>query len=115
MGSRSTVEPDLLRGVQVLVVDDDGEARMLFESVLEYFGAQVVSADSARAARDVPVIALTGYSAAHAAEDALAAGFQAYLRKPVEPRGALPRHRPCPAACRVLLIHSPRISPCLPC
>ncbi|HYE91926.1 MAG TPA: response regulator [Terriglobales bacterium] len=121
MGSRSTIEPDLLRGIQVLVVDDDAEARTLFASVLEYFGAQVVAVGSARAAltaldrvtphaivcdivmpaddgfallralrtrtavREVPVIALTGYSAVHAAEDALAAGFEAYLRKPVEP------------------------------
>ena len=35
--------------------------------------------------RSVPVIALTAYGFAHGAEDALAAGFDAFLKKPVEP------------------------------
>lgn len=107
--------------MHVLVVDDDDEARTLLHSVLDYFGAEVLTVASARSAltvatqitpevivsdivmpgddgfallralrarralRDVPVIALTGYTAIHAAEDALSAGFSAYLRKPVEP------------------------------
>ncbi len=49
-------------------------------------GFALVRALRTRAAmRDVPVIALTAYGFAHAAEDALAAGFDAYLRKPVQP------------------------------
>ena len=121
MGVRRSLGSDLLHGVQILVVDDDAGARELLHAVLEYCGAQVLSADSARGAlaslgrnrpdvivcdlvmpgddgyalmralrtraavRTVPVLALTAYAVAHAAEDALAAGFTAYLRKPVEP------------------------------
>jgi CheY-like chemotaxis protein len=118
---RSAVEPGLLRGVQVLVIDDDSDARELLAAVLEYCGAHVVSAESARAGlavlgrsqpdvvvcdlvmpgddgyalirtlrarereRRVPVIALTAYGFAYGAEEVLAAGFDAFLRKPVEP------------------------------
>jgi CheY-like chemotaxis protein len=121
VGRRPSLETDLLRGTQIMVVDDDDDARELLHAVLEYCGAEVLVAESAphalaslsrirpdvivcdivmpgsdgyallralrtrSAVRDVPVVALTGYGSAHAAEDALAAGFDAYLKKPVEP------------------------------
>jgi CheY-like chemotaxis protein len=121
VGARPSLDAALLRGVQVMVIDDDDDARELLHAVLEYCGAHVMSAESARGAlaglarirpdvivcdlvmpgddgyalvralrtraavRSVPVIALTAYGFAHAPEDALAAGFSAYLKKPVEP------------------------------
>jgi CheY-like chemotaxis protein len=121
VGQRLSLDSTLLRGVQVLVIDDDSEARDLLRAVLEYCGAQVVSAESAvaglaslgrvrpdvvvcdlvmpgddgyalvRALRTrasvahVPVVALTAYAFAHGADRALEAGFDAYLKKPVEP------------------------------
>ena len=113
--------PDLLQGIRILVVDDDEDARSLLHAVLEYSGAEVVSAESARGAlaalgqrrpdvvisdlvmpgddgyaliramrtralvRSVPMIALTAYAFAHSADEVLSAGFNAYLKKPVEP------------------------------
>ena len=107
--------------MQILVVDDDDEARELLHAVLEYCGAQVLDAASPRRAlatldrirphvivcdivmpgddgyafvravrtraqlRGVPIVALTAYGFAHAAEEVLAAGFSAYLKKPIEP------------------------------
>ena len=121
MGRPPALDAGLLRGVQIMVVDDDENARELLHAVLEYCGAHVRSAGSARGAlssldrirpdvivcdlvmpgddgyaflravqtrravQGVPVIALTAFAAAHAAEEALAAGFSAYLKKPVEP------------------------------
>ena len=111
----------LLKGLRILVVDDDEDARALLHAVLEYSGAEVVSAESARGAlaalgerrpdviiadlvmpgddgyaliramrtrasvRSVPMIALTAYAFAHSADEVLSAGFNAYLKKPVEP------------------------------
>jgi CheY-like chemotaxis protein len=113
----------LLQGLTILVVDDDEDARALLHTVLEYSGAEVVSAASARGAlaalaalgprrpdviiadlvmpgddgyaliramrtrasvRGVPMIALTAYAFAHSADEVLSAGFNAYLKKPVE-------------------------------
>lgn len=110
----------LLQGLRILVVDDDEDARALLHAVLEYSGAEVVSAESARGAlaalgprrpdviiadlvmpgddgyaliramrtrasvRSVPMIALTAYAFAHTADEVLSAGFNAYLKKPVE-------------------------------
>jgi CheY-like chemotaxis protein len=121
VGTPAALDGSLLQGIQVLVVDDDADARELLHAVLEYCGAQVLAAPSTRRAlatlehtrphvilcdlvmpgedgytfvrairshttfRRVPVIALTAYGFDHAAEEALAAGFNAYLRKPVEP------------------------------
>jgi CheY-like chemotaxis protein len=121
VAARSSLDAKLLHGVRVMVIDDDDDARQLLHAVLQYCGADVLTAESARfalaaleqarpdvivcdlvmpgddgyalmralrtrtALRAVPVIALTAYAFAHAAEDALSAGFSAYLRKPVEP------------------------------
>jgi CheY-like chemotaxis protein len=49
VGQRPSLDTTLLRGVQVLVIDDDDEARELLRAVLEYCGAQVVAVESARA------------------------------------------------------------------
>lgn len=49
-------------------------------------GFALVRAMNTRAVlRNVPVIALTAYAFAHAPEEALSAGFSAFLTKPVEP------------------------------
>ena len=121
MGTPAALDGTVLQGVQILVVDDDDDARDLLHAVLEYCGAQVFAASSTRRALatldqvrphvilcdlvmpggdgyalvravrsrasldTVPVVALTAYGFAHGAEEALAAGFSAYLRKPVEP------------------------------
>jgi CheY-like chemotaxis protein len=121
VGQRPALDTTLLRGVQVLVIDDDDEARDLLRAVLEYCGAQVVAAESARAGlaalsrvrpdvvvcdvvmpgedgyalvralrtranvATVPVVALTAYAFAHGASETLEAGFDAFLKKPVEP------------------------------
>jgi CheY-like chemotaxis protein len=44
------VAMDALKGVEILVVEDDDDARMLLAEVLEHYGAVVRTADSARAA-----------------------------------------------------------------
>ncbi len=121
MAQRTALDPALLEGVRILVVDDDESARELLHAVLEYCGARVTTAGSASAAiatlerlrpdvivsdiampdhdgyallrtlrtrsavADVPVIALTAYASREAATGAYAAGFRAYLRKPVDP------------------------------
>ncbi len=46
-------DPDELKGLRVLVVDDEPDARELLQRVLEESGAQVVAADSAQAAMAV--------------------------------------------------------------
>jgi CheY-like chemotaxis protein len=107
-----------LNGLPVLVVEDDPDARMLFEFVLTHCGAAVRAAPSAREAlaacsetppalivsdlgmpdmdgfellealraseaRDIPVIAVTGFS--DYSERARTAGFSDFLTKPVDP------------------------------
>lgn len=47
MGRRDLPATDALRGVHVLVVDDDQDARHLFRMVLEYCGALVTDVASA--------------------------------------------------------------------
>jgi CheY-like chemotaxis protein len=110
----------LLRGVHIVVIDDDDEARDLLQAVLAYCGAEVITANSARggldalgrirpdvivcdvvmpgddgyalvralqtlsAVRDVPIIALTAHGVGDA-DGGFAAGFAAYLKKPIEP------------------------------
>lgn len=105
----------VLSGVYVLVVDDNADARDIFQAILRYFGAFVITASSARDARNKLVqvradvvlcdvqlgdadamwligevrsrragtrfIAVSGQD--YDERDLRAAGFVAYLRKPV--------------------------------
>jgi CheY-like chemotaxis protein len=110
-----------LRGLHVLVVDDNADAREIVAWTLNYFGAVVTRASSPAVAlallhritpdlivsdfsmpgedgfsfmrrvralpapvRDVPAIALTGFDGIANAAAARAAGFNAYLVKPLE-------------------------------
>jgi CheY-like chemotaxis protein len=110
-----------LRGLHVLVVDDNADAREIVAWTLNYFGAVVTRASSPAVAlallhrispdlivsdfsmpgedgfsfirrvrglpppvRDVPAIALTGFDGIANAATARAAGFNAYLVKPLE-------------------------------
>lgn len=50
MGRPPAVAGDALRGVHVLIVDDDADARELFRRILEYAGALVAVTGSAAAA-----------------------------------------------------------------
>jgi signal transduction histidine kinase/ActR/RegA family two-component response regulator len=52
-GAATAAEPDRLRGLRVLVVDDEADARELVGTVLERYGAAVQAAESAREAFDV--------------------------------------------------------------
>jgi PAS domain S-box-containing protein len=112
-----------LRGVRVLVVDDDADALDFTSALLEQHGAEVTTSPSARAARDVlehttpdvlvsdigmpgedgfaligevramgavrgfwiPAIALTAYAQAEDRNQALSAGYQVHMAKPVDP------------------------------
>lgn len=123
MGRRDHLPTDALLGVHVVVVDDDDDARQLLCTILQYCGALVTIAASARQALTVlarvtpdalvsdiampeqdgywlirelralpsgqggaiPAIALTAPGAAHGPDRTLAAGFQAHLRKPIDP------------------------------
>jgi signal transduction histidine kinase/CheY-like chemotaxis protein len=114
--------PDLLAGLQVLVVDDDEDSAEMAENALKEAGAVVRRADSVEAAlgvlaevptdlvisdlampdadgfelirqirshatdrvRTMPVIALTAHARIPDRDKVLAAGFQMYLKKPVE-------------------------------
>jgi CheY-like chemotaxis protein len=50
MGRQDPLPGDTLSGVHVMVVDDDPDARELFQTVLEYCGALVTTAAGAREA-----------------------------------------------------------------
>src|SRR6267142_1223908 len=84
-----------LRGIHVLVIDDDQLARHFLRSVLEFSGAIVTAAGTAggefltqlqqlhvRLGRTVPSIALVPAGARNARMRA--AGFQMHLMKPVD-------------------------------
>jgi CheY-like chemotaxis protein len=111
-----------LHGLHVLVVDDDEDARVLLETVLEEHGARATTAGSAGEGLDVivrtrpdllisdiampdrdgydliqamralpedgggetPAIALTAHARPSDSQRVLAAGFQAYLSKPMD-------------------------------
>lgn len=119
---QESIGPDLLAGLQVLVVDDDADSAELVASGLQQAGATVHRADSVVSAlrelesrpvnllitdlampnadgfelirairshpaghvREMPVIALTAHARAADRDKVLAAGFQMYLKKPVE-------------------------------
>ncbi len=112
-----------LKGLQILVVDDEADMREIAAFVLEQQGAVVITAASAqealtvldrftpdvllsdigmpdmdgymliqqvrsRAASDggqIPAIALTAYAGEFNQQQAIAAGFQQHLAKPIEP------------------------------
>jgi PAS domain S-box-containing protein len=112
-----------LRGLQVLIVDDEDDIRELVAFILEQYGADVTVAASASQAvvalsqsvpdillsdigmpevdgymlmrqvrtlspeegGEVPAIALTAYAGEYNQQQALAAGFQLHIPKPVEP------------------------------
>jgi CheY-like chemotaxis protein len=120
---RTEFPTDSLKGIHVLLVDDDEDTRALLETVLEYCGALVTAVASAADAlttlervkpdlvlsdlsmpeRDgywlirelrarpvdaggkVPAVAITALGFPHGVDRSLAAGFQAHLRKPVDP------------------------------
>jgi CheY-like chemotaxis protein len=50
MGREPTVPSDLLVGIHVLVVEDNGDARELFKTILQYAGALVTVATGAEQA-----------------------------------------------------------------
>jgi signal transduction histidine kinase/CheY-like chemotaxis protein len=114
--------PARLDGVEVLLVEDDADARNVLRLLLEIAGAKVEAVGSVRRALQtfdgfrpdvlvtdiglpdedgyalirhvraregdgghIPAIALTGYVASEDSVRLRAAGFQAHLRKPVEP------------------------------
>ena len=123
MGRTEPLPRDSLVGVHVLVVDDDPDARHVFRTILQYCGALVTTASSAREALSllgrvvpdvvvvdivlpgqsgywlmseirklppergggVPALACTGYVEDHPAARLTAAGFQRYMRKPIDP------------------------------
>jgi len=125
---RTELLTDALKGVHVLIVDDDRDSLEILRTILRYFGALTSEARSAAAAlavlgrvtpdvvvidivmpersglaliRDirarpsaagVRAVALTGHPDLHTRAAATAAGFDAYLPKPVDPM----------ALCRVL-------------
>lgn len=114
-----------LRGLQVLVIDDDADTRQLLTFVLEASEAEVSTAGSADEARQIlarldpnilicdigmpdengysfirsirtsktakqlPAIALTAFVRVEDVQEALAAGFQEHLAKPVDPNGVV--------------------------
>jgi CheY-like chemotaxis protein len=120
---RTELPTDSLKGVHVLVVEDDDDSRALLQTILQYCGALVTAVASAREAvstlervkpdlllsdlsmpredgywliRQVralpadrggtmPAIAITALGHPHSVDRTLAAGFQAHLRKPVDP------------------------------
>lgn len=120
---RTELPSDSLKGIHVLLVEDDADSRDLLETVLRYCGALVTSAASADEAmrmlervkpdvlltdismpehdgywliREVralpldrggalPAIAITAHGQQHGVDRALVAGFQAHMRKPVDP------------------------------
>jgi PAS domain S-box-containing protein len=113
----------ILRGLRVLVVDDEEDARYLIKTVLESQGAEVVAVRSAREALDalerempdvlisdigmpdedgfalirqvrarteaegggIPAAAVSAYVGEDNRRQALAAGFQLHVAKPVDP------------------------------
>lgn len=120
---RTEFPTDSLKGIHVLLVEDDDDARVLLETVLQYCGALVTAVASAAEAmstlervkpdlllsdlsmpqRDgywlirevralpadrggtMPAIVVTAHGHPHGVDRTLAAGFQAHLRKPVDP------------------------------
>jgi len=98
MGRPDRLPPDALIGIHVLVVDDDSDARELFRTVPDvlvtdiamperdgYWLIQQVRTLPHERGRNLPAIAVTAHGASQGAERAWRAGFQALLRKPLDP------------------------------
>ena len=123
--SSATLRPGLpeLRGIHVLLVDDDAGARDMISAALNEHHARVTAVASAREAlqvirqappdvlvsdiampiedgydlieqvheleanngKRIPAVAITAYARVEDRQRALAAGFQSYLAKPIEP------------------------------
>jgi signal transduction histidine kinase/ActR/RegA family two-component response regulator len=86
------VDPDLLEGLDVLVVDDDEDARVLLSATLSQYGARVTTASSVKDAlesvdRQPPAIILSDIGMPH--EDGLALIRQLRARPP-ERGGTVP-------------------------
>ena len=111
--------PITLKGLQVLVVEDEADTREMLMMALEQYGAKVTAVASAAEARSamalaqpdvlvsdigmpeedgyalirqlreqgkkMPAIALTAYARESDCAEALAAGFQQHVSKPIEP------------------------------
>ncbi len=113
-----------LKGIHVLVVDDENDSREIVEFLLEQAGAEVTTTASAKEALaalehfkpdilvsdigmpdmdgymlmsqvrllppnqggTIPAIALTAYAGELNQQQALAAGFQRHITKPIEPQ-----------------------------
>jgi CheY-like chemotaxis protein len=120
---RGELPSDTLKGIHVLLVEDDDDSRGLLETVLRYCGALVTAVASAREAMRtiervtpdvllsdismpdqdgywlirairalppdrggaVPAIAVTAFAHPHDVGRTLGAGYQAHLRKPIDP------------------------------
>jgi CheY-like chemotaxis protein len=120
---RRELPTDSLKGVHVLVVEDDPDSRALLQTILQYCGALVTAVASARDAVStlervkpdlllsdismpgedgywligqvrarpadrggaMPAVAITALGHPHGVDRTLTAGFQAHLRKPVDP------------------------------
>jgi signal transduction histidine kinase/ActR/RegA family two-component response regulator len=118
----NTQDSPNLAGIKVLVIEDDQDSREFLRIVLEGFGADIVTASSAREGleeiarshphvivsdigmphedgysfikkvrrlqpgegRETPAIALTAYVRGEDQESALNAGYQKFIRKPVD-------------------------------
>jgi signal transduction histidine kinase/ActR/RegA family two-component response regulator len=121
--SPSCASLDELAGLQILVVDDEADALDLTQTLLEQYGATVVTASSAadalsslsesdfhpdllisdigmprtdgymlirqirqqQAQSYLPAIALTAYATDQDKQQAIAAGYQCHLAKPIDP------------------------------
>jgi CheY-like chemotaxis protein len=91
-----------LKGIRVLVVDDEPDARETLQQILEHCNAEVLTVASAREALDgyelmrkvrelpaesggrTPAAALTAFARGEDRRRALSAGFQMHIAKPVE-------------------------------
>jgi PAS domain S-box-containing protein len=120
---QSILQPQTLKGIEIVILDDEADARELITTVLTQVGATVTATESVKQALDVvqrlqpdvvisdigmpeadgydlirslntlakdqgrqiPVIALTAYAGESNRQQALAAGFQYHLTKPINP------------------------------
>jgi CheY-like chemotaxis protein len=120
---RTELPTDVLKGIHILLVEDDDDSRDMIRTLLQYCSALVTAVNSAQEALKtlrhvkpdillsdiamprqdgywligavralppeqggtIPAIAITAHAYSHGVDRALAAGFQAHLRKPIDP------------------------------